>query len=86
MFYRNFFFHQHLRLFRVNGKRSKSHVFSRLTASLDESREVTCGRGGGGWGRERRRDSESRGKKGRTFFFRPSPADCLTTDFFRFVY
>ena len=85
MFYRNFFFHQHLRLFRVNGKRSKSHVFSRLTASLDESREVTCGRGGG-WGRERRRDSESRGKKGRTFFFRPSPADCLTTDFFRFVY
>ena len=60
MFYRNFFFHQHLRLFRVNGKRTRSHVFSRLAASLDESREVTCvcgGGGGGGWGRERRRDS-----------------------------
>ena len=25
--------------------------------------------GGGGWGRERRRDSESRGKKGRAVFF-----------------
>ena len=38
---------------------------------------------GGGWGRERRRDSESRGKKGRTFFFfvRP-PRTVLRLTFF----
>ena len=41
------------------------------------------GGGGGGKGDAIGRVGE---RKGELFFFRPSPADCLTTDFFRFVY
>ena len=49
------------------------------------SREKSRVGGGGGYGKG---DAIVRvgERKGELFFFRPSPADCLTIDFFRFVY
>ena len=47
-----------------------------------------CGGEGGGGGGDGKGDAIVRvgERKGELFFFRPFPADCLKTDFFRFVH